>query len=362
MALPVWMTVATPTANTTSQASAASLRESFAVNAARGRNAGGGWGLSIESQRSFGAAIVANSDDPSTWDATGVPVVTANSALAPNNANEATTVVLVAGLCGLVINSESNFPALSSYAASVWIMPLDGLAQIEILDLLGTVGTQTFNLTQGRWQRISRNIDLPPGLTTMVVGLTAAIGGERFLLWGGAIEQDNAVGSSDAPYPSSYLPVQGPAVIFRLGMVANVDPTVAVINGWYDLSLKYVPYYSSSEISASTAEIVLVAFGPAALDRIVYQPTTQQFAVWNANVQRAVSAPVSFQRDQVLTISARVTHEGIRLDVAGATVGDGTYLSGATPVSLGAPTEVSVLSRNSQCSDLRAIAFYQPGG
>jgi hypothetical protein len=198
-------------------------------------------GLLVEGSRTQYARNTSN------WDATlsnvGGATRTANYAVAPNNATEATRVELNSS--GYIYKSAEGAVAAGDYTLSLWIKATSSGQSIGIRTVAGGVGSITTVTTSTTWTRYSytRTLSALGGLEIGIDQRSAGIGGPGtacdVLIWGAQIEN----GSDLTSY---ILYTQTSGTITRSADVAYVFDSD--ITSWGDPGAILVHFYPPGKI------------------------------------------------------------------------------------------------------------------
>jgi hypothetical protein len=156
-------------------------------------------------------------------------------------------------------------------------------------------------------------------------------------------------------YPTSFL-ASGPGI--RDADLLRIDPTLALVNGFYDLSLLLAPNWGSLE---KPGQSVLYYFDVA---NFVYYDAADQMMYLRSNGGNFGVGPLVWSRNQEIRVSVRATANGRRVSVEGATSGNGEVVIPAAAIPIAVPGGAFCLGDGtvSISADLRAIEFFQPGG
>lgn len=376
--LPSWLTVACATTGRTTMVGAASLVKGLGANAARARNVGAGWGLSIESARknwlkqseTFGA----------TWSPLGGGSVSADGATAPDGTSTMDGAVDVNGVSNYYgfLQDPTTYPVnASTVCTSVWarsgsksiihlFMRASGNYS-SYFDLgagqIGTVGSSVLARSisgTGGLYRCSVAYPENTSFPNRQFRAAAVDNGAQYTgtgavaLWFWGAQQENGI------YPSSYIPnttgqTARAADVLTVGTPSNIAP-----GGYYDVDLTIAPNYAQGETSADHPWLY---FGAGS--QLYYKQSDQKLYLQVPGASDIASGSLTFSRETAIRVRATHRADGRRLRVWTDSNGTIVYDSGvqvaANALSLG--SSVGVLgdtSTSAECADLRSITVYRP--
>ncbi len=347
--LPPWLKFSSPTAGRTSQTGPSTIRTGFAVDAPRARNTGSGWGLTIESARTN---YVKNSV---SW--SGAGWVVANMAVTPGSADpsggSAATLFSSAGSQRGNVQYLNTLGLSDPITASTWCRGTSGAppyAHFVLWSQAFSSGAAT-DVTTTSWNRVHVTA---PAAYTIELDTIGGPNGEPPIVVASALDAYGAQVESPARYPSSLIPSgDSPATRAAESLWSEIPGELAPL-GWVDATITFAPHYKAGE---QMAQHDLVFFD---LDNRVYVDLDSTIVARFSGVNLSTN-PLSWDRDQVLTVSVRSNTVERRLGVAGATTGDGETTAaavGAVPL----PAKAYFLgnaSGSEEGADLRGLSFAQ---
>ncbi|MDC3959947.1 phage head spike fiber domain-containing protein [Polyangium jinanense] len=353
-----WLEIKCDTINRTSQFGPHSIRRPYGANAARPRNVGKGWGLSVESVRTN---KLRNSDSwkGTGWDKNttyGMGEVSGQS----DPANEMQAVLF------------DSPPSLSGKQSSYTTTGGTGYstAWLKGNGMFGPFSRLVVDPDPDKNWPTSAVIDVNDGMAWRRYELSNVSGYFRLETRGDSdgdpfpILADKSVFAYGAQhelnvkYPSSYIPTleaerTREADILRTSFAASLLP-----GGSFHVILKIAPNYASTENVSDEHHLLYMS---------------NRFGLWldlkNSKVvlesddnQLAGPTGVTWSRDQELVVEAKVTSAGRFLSLKNASGGNFEVSDVvATPWPTNLP--IYILSRDTgaqECADLRSVAFYQP--
>ncbi|UQA64071.1 phage head spike fiber domain-containing protein [Polyangium aurulentum] len=351
-----WLSITCPTNLRTSQNSPSSLVTGYGPDAARPRAVGKGPGLSVENRRTN---RIHNSD---TWGGTGMPAAEGwtKSTMSPSAAEgpaqgSSATQFDSAG------TQQSNYVSgLPSGYASAWLKGSD-LAVIDGNLVVHTDANGNWDaadyvaVSSNGWQRYEisdaagyfrletrgDNKDPEPAPIASPTTITAY----------------GAQHEPGADYPSSYIPTQSDERTREPDKLYVHAPGLVAPGGFFHLKLTFAPNYAHGENGASEHDLFW-----SDNDNRVFLRFSDNKIVLRIDGQNIESLPITWQREQAITVEAVHSLTERRLIVSGATPSN---FSDAPlplkPVSLLAP--FYILGNNDgaqECADLRYIGFFPP--
>lgn len=323
LALPSWLTYECATAETSAQTGPGPARTGFAAHAARAFSRDGvSWGLLVEPSGSnlFGDQDVSGA----SYSSNETPTVTATTA--PDGTLSAWRVE-DDDPTKLEYRQRDNWGTIESgktYTVSFWKKNLDGTGT-QILTVVES-GVRTFlTLNAGSaadtdWSRVDATFTATEssaaGAADMrLVPASIASAVNRAEYWATQIEL--------RAYPTSFIGSDNATFTREAGTVKALSSTIAP-HGHFDLAITFAPLYASTEIDGEH-DVLFVD----ANNRCFYDGDDDSFHLVLHGTEVATVGPVTFSRDQALTVTARHLADGCSLTVAGATTGNGTDEAGA---------------------------------
>jgi hypothetical protein len=159
-----------------------------------------------------------------------------------------------------------------------------------------------------------------------------------------------------AAYPSSYIPTTNKKVTRATEKLSATPGSELLPGGYLDVIMRFAPNFASTEQGLGEYNILFI--NPQ--NRVYLRRTAAETTVvLRIDDVQLPSMPITFEREQELTITAKDLPSGIELTVAGATQGNGKVPGGAG-FTLPTNKPIYILSKDSgaeECSDLRYISF-----
>jgi len=349
--LPGWLVLESPSENKTAQVGPGALRTGFGPDAARARSVDGvAWGLAVEGERT-NRMLNARVAQPG-W--TLINGATLAKVTGPDGADLAATVTDVNP--SLVASAYEQFQGMPGEAAtfSAWVTTEDSEASLECNSFpLGSPDTYGVTVPPSSgWQRVS------------LTGVEQS-GAASLLRLEPASDGSMAVGSTTfdlvsietGRYPSSVILTEGDPVTRKAERLHVATPSDVAPGGWFHVTLVVAPHYASGE---QAGEHDLLWFD--GLNRL-YLRADGAVALQAEGSDALVTAPLTWKRDQALTIEVKSAPSGRSLRVAGAEEGE---VSDEDPSGIALPLPVAkffVLGSDigsQEGADLREITFFPP--
>jgi len=356
--LPPWLHIECITSERTSQWGPNLIKRPFAADAARPRNVGNGWGLSLESQRKN---QILNSDawDGPTWISSApVPAMAKTTGNAdPSGGNAATK--FVAGLA-----QRSDKATIPIGYASAWFRGEDPAGTYaHFVVSIGDTGWRFQTLTGiSDWSRVSLGtgsgeyfLDTVGNGPSNAPPITAS-----GTIYAHAAQHETDNGNNVVYYPSSYIP-NTDKVRLRYADRLYTDSAAELIpSGYFHVVMKVAPNYASGE-ATENFHYLLYINGTNQL-RIELDEGKIALESGGNSLTGPGSGSVVWSRDQEITVEVNVTPKGRTLTVSGATSGNFT-VSDAEDRPWPADNRIFILGTSGgaqECADLRYIGFFTP--
>jgi hypothetical protein len=337
--LPAGLSFKSDNDNRTVQNSASTIRTGFAKHAARGRNVGTGWGLSIESART-NQLKSSNDVKGAGWTASGFTVT--SGVADPANGTTAQSIQSTGGtyVQQVTIATAPNF----EYQQAVWARQNQGGGDGKIQFAGGlSYWTQT---PETSWKRFTQT-DKSSGYA--VIALNPKAGADKpieLAFW--QVELGK--------YPSSYIPTSAAAVTRSAELLSATDVSKVVPQGRFKAKLIVRPNYASGEEQGDHDILFINASNRAFLRAVDHK------LVLNIGAANVATQTLAWDRDAALTIDVESTSAGMLVAVAGAKSGNGMATAGAAAaIDTSGVTTIPILgnaSGSQECADLVYLAFF----
>lgn len=286
----------------TSQIGPNTLRIGYQKNEARPRNAGTGWGLAMETERTN---LIPNSTWGGmgwSWDDKSMPAVP--GALDPAGGQDGVALVSFG-------NQSSSWALVQGKIASAWFMGAQGGGTFAYF----AYGNAFVPVSDTVWKRYEvRTSEEGPTfrLTTEAIGASPAILQETSVnAYGAQVE----VGT----YPSSFIPTTG-APALREADLLNAQMETVAPSGYFDVTIRYAPHYAQSE---QTVDHDLVALeDDSTFFRMKTGGTLTLLKVGSPDSLRIEG--LDWSRDQELEVRVQYLPNRRLISIKGATKGDAT--------------------------------------
>lgn len=345
----------------TSQIGPEQLCRGYTKDVPRARNAGAGWGLSIESDRKN---FMTNSD---SWDsskagwASGTMMVTLAR---PDLAGGTAATLFTASGNGTGTYSNHAAPKSGGNVASAWLR--GGLGQAPFAHFHHGFTGSWVDVDTTSWKRYS--IVSPNGLMGEIAfGTTDTPQGSGVIPGVRSVYAFGAQVEGDALYPSSYIPTldnpqtRSPERLYtKQGALASLVP-----DGYFDILIKFAPNY---ELSLGVnemweTELDILFFSAATGVRLRAADRKLIMRVDHVTIELG---PVTFSREQELTL--RVTNrkgQGFSMELSGATEGNGSATGMPDfAIQTAQLSQLHLFSSDGgsakECQDLRYMGFFKP--
>jgi hypothetical protein len=201
----------------------------------RSRNVGAGFGLAIEATRTNLCT------QSSTFNGAAWSVVAGGSST--NDSTAAPTLAVTADTLTYTATADSGKRQIgmptTPHNQSLHIKKATG-SKITIEETTGASETSYVPLTT--WRRVDRNCT-PSGAGIIRVGGTSTGEAGDCYVWGAQVEA--------ALYPSSHIQTIAAAVQRAAEKLTISDLAGCIMNGYYDLGLKFAPHYASTEYASN---------------------------------------------------------------------------------------------------------------
>lgn len=343
IALPAWLTITCATTNRTSQQSATTVQKGYAANAARARNVGSGFGLSVEcastNRDRFSEAV-------GSWTMSGSATASdANGQTAPDGTLTADKLNWIAGADSLGSGLLTAVTNGTRACCSVWALQDGSTTQIQSYDSNSAVWNDTFTLTSS-WQRISSKGTAGASNTLNRWGRHGVIAAGAAWLWGTQLE--------DKGYPTSYI-VSAAGGVARAGDVLVAAPAVALPSGFFRLDMTFAPNYADTEFGSDHN-----LFYVDANNRIYLKQSDKKVYIVVGGQATASSALTFSREDAIRIVASHTPSAGQSLAVYKNAVQVGSTVTDSTvKTAISAPSSVGILCDTTaavECADLRSLA------
>lgn len=356
--LPAWLQLDCNTSERTSQWGANVLQRPFAANAARPRNVGTGWGLSLENER---RNHILHSDgwDGPAWSTPSpiTPMQKMTGATDPSGGNAATKFVpeqaqrsdkttIPPGYASAWFRGEDPNGTYAHFVASVGDMGWTYKTLAAISDWnrvsLGTGSGEFFLDTVGN-----------PSSNASPIMQPSAV-------YAHAAQHETDSTNDPVHYPSSYLPNTDKSRLRDADRLYTSNTNEVLPSGYFHIIVKFAPNYAANEGSEAFHHIFYVNTGNQL--RIELEQGKIALESGGKSLTGPGSGSLVWSRDQELLVEVKVTPRGRTLSVSGATAGNFT-VSDAENRPWPTDTRLYILGTSGgsqECADLRYIGFFKP--
>jgi len=353
-----WLVIECPTDNRTSQLSEKDVRP-FGANAARPRNVGAGWGLSVESERTN---VIPYSEawTGAGWTGAGLPM----DIVATTDGNPTGAMAPVTKFVNNTAERQSNyvFNVPMGYGTT-WAKGAGGAGPNFAYFVVGNTALANWKYAvvddATTWKRyevasaegdfllqtLYDTIDMNPPL----ISATESAG-----VYGYGAQHE-----PDALYPSSFIPTQADERTRAADKLYSSLPSKLIAGGHFHVKLVFAPNYASNEASAARHDLVYMDENNRVT--MLLAPEGGTLLLKTGGKELKASAPATWSREQALTIEASSTSTIRELSLSGATTGFFAISDMQIETS---PTNknVHILGNTSgaqECADLRSVVFYE---
>jgi hypothetical protein len=341
--LPRGLSITCGTTNRTSQTSESTLVMGYGANAARPRNVGKGWGLSVESQRTNELKY---SDWSTGWSANGMMAMP----LQPDPSG-----LLFATRFTSMGDQGSHYTGLVAGVGSAWLRGVAGNAPFaHFVAGPDTAGDHWTNVTDTSWRRYSvpsastgyirlETRDLPVG--AMKISDTTIIAA-----FGAQVE-------AGVKYPSSYIPTDTGKALTRAADKLGIKTTSLSTDEFFHVKIRFAPNYASNEVSTSGEHDLLFIDG----DDRLYLRFFDRRVVLEIGGQTLESPMLpDWQREDEITVEAIHSTKVRFLHVKSPALEWSMDASAQVKVTGKADWYILGNSNGAQeCADLRYIGFFK---
>jgi hypothetical protein len=364
--LPSWLLFSSPSSGKTSQTSASTLRTGFGPDVPRARNVTGmpnDWGLSIESAR---RNLVRFSDSWANGMTQYWQYLTGNGDMAYMTMQVDPAGGMAATLFQSTGDQASAYVTVTGRTASGWFrgqgMPGDpaptggdlSFAHFRHVDAPMKAYTE---VTSTEWTRYSitnamnENGSIVLETRDRPQGAGVISTPTEILAYGAQVEPDGA-------YPSSYIPTANADGDRQAEKLWSPMASALVQDGFFRITIRFAPNYASGEQAGDHDLIVFKDKN----NRLFVRAMDNAIVLRVDNSQEIASDPLTWDREQPLTVVAVNSGAELSLSVMGATSGDGAKTMGAgIPMQLDASLHIlSDTAGATECADLRYISFGPP--
>lgn len=355
--LPDWLRIECPTGNRTSQWGIDTLQRGFGPNAARPRNVGLGWGLSVESRR---RNQIKGSDswNGTTWNESGPALRMKRTEGQTDPAGGSAAVKFDS-----TGNQRSSRTSVPQGYASAWLMGtgMPPLAHFVIDNGGASWGYHTLNEVIG-WRRYSAGIGSGGFLLSTegnaLSGASAITEPTTIHAFGAQHETDG--NGSTMKYPSSYIPTADTDVTRDADSLYSDSANELIPGGYFHAIVKFAPNYASNEWFSKTHQILYL--NTTNHVRLDLDKGKLVLECAGSILTGPTSGALSWDRETELTVEVKVTPRGRWLSVSGAKGGN-FEVSDVEDRAWPSNGRVYILGDTSgaqECADLRYIGFFAP--
>ncbi len=349
----------------TSQTSGATLRRGFVTGDARARNAGDGWGLSIESERT-NAITHSDSWQGASWVAGTMSTVASQADPAGGTA---ATMFISDALEGQYSHRQTAY----GQVASTWARGGDcgpggggGAGGADTGECAWLHHALPSVLIEGAsWRRY--DAAHPTGSSTDNLMIDTR-GGAPNPYAIGYYTETIAFGAQleeGARYPSSYIPTTDAAASRDAELLYSDIPAELIPGGYFEVSFVLAPRYASGELPAA-AEHDLLWLDDENRVFLRAHPSGGSGAALCLLVggSQLCGGHVTWPRERELTITAEHSASRRAVSISGQQSGNGdTYATAGLPINMSNYDYVLLLGDGDgaqQCADLRSLGFVTP--
>jgi hypothetical protein len=331
----------------------------FGANAARARNFGQGYGLSVESARTNHISASLPSD-PGGWVATDLaPIVPAGYGSGIGERKLTDTSVLAVGE---IRTSGVTVPLATQMILSGLFQNLNGENETKFMTMEGikqpgavVLTTLTKFWPYVGWDMLEAPTFVSDGASAtmdVVIKPAAAAPADLFGVTAAGIQLE------EGKYPTSRIFRQSfdPDITRTAETLSITAPSLVAPGGFFDVDFTWAPNYATAEF---VADHNLIFFDAA--NRIFLRQADKKIVMRIGGVDIASSA-LTWSRNQPIRVEAHHKTTGRRLYITGASSGNGETTAGAV-AAIGLPLAIYVLCDAAgavECADLQRLLWFNP--
>lgn len=340
---PGFMSISCATTGRTTQNSATTILTGFGANAARGRNVGSGWGLSIE-KPATNLSRQSNALGTSPWSSSGGAVVNADVAVGPDGTSTADEVDISAGT-GRFQTPLGNDGSVTT-KISIWGKQSNG-ANTHILEgAQDASGAASMVLTTS-WQRFETTLN------------AAAFNGHFIINSSGTKKGLYAHAQNETgKYPTSVFTTTTVELTRAADVVTVPTPYSVAPRGFFSVDMTIAPNFANTE---QAADLNLLYFG--ANDR-VYLRQSDGTIVSRIGSNNVASSAFTWSREDAIRIVVRhLPNTGRLVRVYKNGVQQGSDATGTATTAIALPSTLGILgdtSTTAEAADLRIFEAFRP--
>jgi hypothetical protein len=355
-----WLQITCPTDQRTSQTSANSLQTGYGPNAARPRNVGLGWGLSVESAR---RNEIVTSD---SWSGMGWSMPGGAMMSSPSHPDPA------GGMLAIRFDSAGNQTSsvasgVTTGYASSWLKGngiMGPFAYFVVGDAVMNWSVATVD-DGTKWKRYE--VGEAAGYYRLETrgdadGDPPAIPAATSIFAYGAQYESLADGKT-VHYPSSYIPTMGAVRTREADILFSNSATTLLPNGYWNVEIHIAPNYATSEQTDTQHDVIfldgnnhLYLYFELGMGRLVLK--TGSYSLSGPPV-----GTMTWSREAELVIRVKTSPAGRELSLTGASSGNFQVidmLDKPTPANLPALYILGNANGAQECADLRYLGFFPP--
>jgi hypothetical protein len=355
--LPTWLQIECGTGDRTSQWAPDMIKRPFASHAARPRNVGTGWGLSVESRRRNHLEYSDSWDGPN-WDdpapASAMTKVLGNPDPAGGN---------VAARFESSGMQRSVQAAVPLGYASAWFVGDNDASLAHFVVSIGDLGWRYRTLSGlPNWNRVSLGSGSGEFFLDTIGDLqssAAPIPSPTTIHAYGAQHETDGNGIL-VKYPSSYIPTTGKNRLRSEDRLASNRAQELIPGGYFHAIVKFAPNYAWNEGTSLFHHVLFVNSTNAV--RIELDKGKVTLLGTGNGLSGPTSGALTWLREQELTVEIVLAPKYRMLSVSGADEGNFSVSDTAdTPwPSNGNVYILGDTGGAQECADLRYIGFFQP--
>lgn len=353
--LPDWLKIECSTDNRTSQWGPSQIQRPFGPNAARPRNIGNGWGLSVENRRK-NRLLESDSWNGASWTMPAAPISPMASISGqpdPAGGKAATRFQSSGSQRSVQATVPNGYP-------SAWLKG-GGTPPYAYFAVDNGMGAWRYAIVDNAdvWQRYEANVASGAFFldTAGSQGVPAITTPTVIHAYGAQHETD--AGNGAVYYPSSYIPTTTSEANRNADVLTSGWAGTLMPSGYFHVVMKIAPNYASDEAKVGHHDVLYVN----ATNNVTFEFGAGTMVLESAGNKLfgPTTGKISWEREDELTVEIKATPLGRSLSLSGATSGnfavsdelDLPWPMDSTLYFLGATAGAQ------ECVDLRSVAFYE---
>lgn len=353
--LPDWLKIECSTDNRTSQWGPGQIQRPFGPNAARPRNMGNGWGLSVENRRK-NRLVESDSWNGASWTMPPPPISSMASMSGqpdPAGGNAATRFQSSGSQRSVQATVPNGYP-------SAWLKG-EGTAPYAYFAVDNGMGAWRYAIVDNAdgWQRYEMEVASGAFFldTAGSQGVPAITTTTIIHAYGAQHETD--AGNGAVYYPSSYIPTTTGEANRNADLLFSDWAGTLMPSGYFHVVMKIAPNYASDEAKAGHHDVLFLN----AANNVTFEfgPGTLSLESTGNKLSGPTTGKISWEREDELTVEIKATPLGRSLSLSGARSGN---FEVSDELNLPWPMDstlyfLGATAGAQECADLRSVSFYE---